>query len=196
MTDLRNLANSSRDLASLAEKIAPAANAAPQTSSPPQLQTIQTLAAQLRQNASVAAAQTGTITFFTGPDNAAKVVAAQSLAGSLHRELNRIDLSTLVSQHAGDTINVLTQLLHSSAATGAILLFDEADALFDKRTSVQDSHDRYAGASADELDRSSAFLQLLEQYPGLIILAVHSTDGWNPALLQRAHATLKFPPTP
>ncbi|HZY72297.1 MAG TPA: AAA family ATPase [Edaphobacter sp.] len=196
MTDIRKLSNSSLDVAGFAAKVKPATKAAPPALSPPQLQAIQAFAAQLRQNSSVAAPQNEGITFFTGSDHAAKTAAAQALAGDLHLELNRIDLKAMVSQYAGDTINALTQLLHSSAAAGAVLFLDEADVLFSKRTGVQDSHDKYAGTSNDDPIRRSALLQLLEQHPGLVILAVNSTDGWDPALLPRVHATLKFPPTP
>jgi SpoVK/Ycf46/Vps4 family AAA+-type ATPase len=195
VTDIPKLSNSSLDVAGFAAKIKSTTKAAPPALSPPQLQAIQAFAAQLRQN-SVAAPQNEGITFFTGSDHAAKTAAAQALAGDLHLELNRIDLKAMVSQYAGDTLNALTLLLHSSAAAGAVLFLDEADVLFSKRTGVQDSHDKYAGTSNDDPIRRSALLQLLEQHPGLVILAVNSTDGWDPALLPRVHATLKFPPTP
>jgi SpoVK/Ycf46/Vps4 family AAA+-type ATPase len=162
--------------------------------SPPQLQTLQSLATQLRQSPAVEVPQTGTITIFTGPDTSAKIVAAQTLAGNLHRDLYRIDLSAIVSKYADDTSNALTQLLHS-AASGAILFFDEADALFGKRTHIKDSHDRYASQSTGDPNDGS-LLQILQQYRGITILAISSMDDWNPAQLAHTHTTLKFPPTP
>ncbi len=182
MTNIRNLFTQ-------AKKIIPAATAATPVLSPPHLQAVQALATQLRQRPPLAVAQTGTITLFTGPDIAAKVAAAQELAGNLHRELCRVDLSTVAS-------SALTQLLHATDPSGVILLFDEGDALFGKRSNVKDSHDRYANQSTGTSDDGSNLLQLLRQYPGIVILAVNSTDGCNPALLAQTHTTLKFPPEP
>jgi SpoVK/Ycf46/Vps4 family AAA+-type ATPase len=195
VTNIRNFAGSSNNLSNLAEKI-PATTVAPSLLSPPQLQTIQALASQLHQAPLDAASQTGAITLFTGTDSAAKLAAAQTLANNLHRNLYRIDLGALISKYVGDTRSALAQLLHSPPANGAILFFDEADALFGKRTNVQDSHDRYANQSTDAPDDSNNLLQLLRQYPGIVILALNSNEACNPALLAVTHATLKFPPNP
>jgi hypothetical protein len=196
VTDIRNVSTSTHNLANLAEKIAPATNPAAPVLSPPQLKTLQSLATQLRQSPAVEVLQTGTITLFTGPDTSAKTVAAQTLAANLHRDLYRIDLSAIVSKYAADTSNALTQLLHSAATSGAILFFDEADALFGKRTHIKDSHDRYASQSTGDPNDGSSLLQILQQYPGITILAISSMDDWNPAQLAHTHTTLKFPPTP
>ncbi len=169
MTDIRKLAGALQKSTSLAEKISPAAAAAV---APSRIQPIRALATQLQP-----VSETGTIVLFTGTDTAAKAAAAQTLANDLHRNLVHINADSI-----GASIN---QLLGSTKSSGAILFFDEADALFGKRSGVQDSHDRYA----------NQWQQIIEQHSGIVILAVTSTDGWNPALLAEAHATLKFPPS-
>lgn len=183
MTDIRNLVRPLQNLRSADEKVAPAATTIASTLSSPQLQSLQTLATQLGESP-----QTGTITIFTGPDTAAKAAAAQTLANNLHRQLRTIDLGSVVNQDGGDPRSALTQIL-SSNTSGAILLFDEADALFGKRTDVQKSHDKYASIEV------SFLLQAVRQYSGIVILAASSTDGWDHDLLASAHTTLKFPPT-
>ncbi|HUZ97456.1 MAG TPA: AAA family ATPase [Edaphobacter sp.] len=182
MTDIRNLVRPLQNLSIPAEKAAPVTAPIPSTLSSLQLQSLQTLATQLGESP-----QTGTITIFTGPDTAAKAAAAQTLANNLHRELRTIDLGSVVNQDGGDPGSALTQIL-SSNTRGVLLLLDEADALFGKRTDVQDSHDKYASIEI------SFLLQAVRQYSGIIILAVTSTDGWDHDLLARAHTTLKFPP--
>lgn len=183
MTDIRNLSRPVESLSSTRENIAPTAAPVAATLSSPQLQSLQTLAAQLGQSS-----QTGSVTIFTGPDTAAKAAAAQTLANNLHRELRHIDLGSVVNQNSGDPGNALAKLL-SSTPSGAILFLDEADALFGKRTDVQNSHDKYASTEA------SFLLQAVRQYSGIVILAATSTDGWDHDLLASAHTTLKFPPT-
>lgn len=184
MTDIRKLSQPVQNLSSADERTVSAEmRTAPLASalSSPQQQSLQTLATQL-----VKSPQTCAIAIFTGPDNAAKAAAAQALANSLHRQLRHIDLGALANQYGSNTGSALAPLL-SSNTTGAILFFDEADALFNKRSDIQDSHNKY-GSDADGI------LQLLEQYAGIIILSVSATTGWNPALLAKAHTTLKFPP--
>jgi SpoVK/Ycf46/Vps4 family AAA+-type ATPase len=183
LTDIRNLVRPLQNLPIAKEKVAPVTASIPLALSSLQLQSLQTLATQLGESP-----ETGTITIFTGPDTAAKAAAAQTLANNLHRELRTIDLSSVVNQGDGDPRRALTQIL-SSNTNGAILLLDEADALFGKRTDVQDSHDKYASSEV------SFLLQAVRQYSGIIILAVTSTDGWDHDLLARAHTTLRFPPT-
>lgn len=189
MTNIRNLFTQ-------AKKIIPAATAATPVLSQPHLRAIQALATQLRQKPPRGVAQTGTITLFTGPDIAAKVAAAQELAGNLHRELYRVDLGAAGSKYIGETSKNLAQILHTADSSSVILLIDEGDALFGKRTNIQDSHDRYANQSTGASDDGGNLLQLLRQYPGIVILAVNSANGCSPALLAQAHTTLKFPPEP
>jgi SpoVK/Ycf46/Vps4 family AAA+-type ATPase len=189
VADIRNLSN-------LAKKITPAATAATPVLSPPHLQAVQALATQLLRNPPVTASQPATITLFAGPDTAAKTAAARALADNLHRQLHRVDLGAVGSKYIGETSKDLAQILHTSDPSSVILLFDEGDALFGKRTEVKDSHDRYANQSTGASDDGSNLLQLLRQYPGIVILAINSTDGCSPALLAQAHTTLKFPPTP
>lgn len=175
VTDIRNLASALQKPTSLAERISPVAAT---TVSSSQLQPLQSLAAQLQS-----ASQTGAIVLFTGTDTAAKAAAAQTLANDLNRSLIQVDANAVAERYTSGAASV-TQLLGTPENSGAILFFDEADALFGKRSSVQDSHNRYAGP----------LQQILEQHTGIIILAVTSTDGWNPAWIAQAHATLKFPP--
>ena len=81
---------------------------------------------------------------FTGPDEDAKLAAAQQLAAQLDRNLYRVDLSAVVSKYTGETEKHLDRLFAQAETKDWVLFFDEADALFGKRTSVKDSHDRYA----------------------------------------------------
>ena len=92
-------------------------------------------------------------------------MAAEVLARDLHRELYRIDLARVVSKYIGETEKNLSRLFAEAAASGAILFFDEADALFGKRSEVKDSHDRYANVEI------SYFLQRTEEHRGLVIIA-------------------------
>jgi SpoVK/Ycf46/Vps4 family AAA+-type ATPase len=91
--------------------------------------------------------------------------AAEAMAKELRRDLYRVDLSAVVSKYIGESEKNLERLFAEAEAEGAILLFDEADALFAKRSEVKDSHDRYANLAIDYL------LRRIEQYDGLVVLA-------------------------
>jgi len=129
----------------------------------------------------------GIIALFTGVSGTGKTMAAEVLARDLHLELYRIDLTRVVSKYLGETEKNLSRIFTEAAASGAILFFDEADALFGKRSEVKDSHDRYANIEV------SYFLQQVEEYRGLVILAAGPTRDWASALPPRLGFVVQFP---
>jgi SpoVK/Ycf46/Vps4 family AAA+-type ATPase len=128
----------------------------------------------------------GIVALFTGASGTGKTVAAEALARDLHLELYRIDLTRVVSKNIGETEKNLSRIFTEAAARGAILFFDEADVLFGKRSEVKDSHDRYANIEV------SYFLQRLEEYRGLVILAAEPSREWVPALPPRIGFVVEF----
>lgn len=108
---------------------------------------------------------------FSGPSGTGKTLAATALASELNRPLQEINLSQVIGKTIGETEKNLRALLEKAEAADAILLFDEADALFGKRTKVKDSHDRYAN------QETSYLLRLIEAYRGLVILTTNLEDG-------------------
>jgi SpoVK/Ycf46/Vps4 family AAA+-type ATPase len=113
--------------------------------------------------------------------------AAEAMAGELRRDLYRVDLSAVVSKYIGDSEKNLERLFAEAEAKDAILLFDEADALFGKRSEVKDSHDRYANLAIDYL------LRRIEQYDGLVVLASKPKLTLSMSL-QRRFSVYDFPP--
>ncbi len=124
---------------------------------------------------------------FTGPAGVGKTMAAQAVAGELGVNLLIVDLGATVSKFIGETAKTLTRIFAQAEAAGAVLFFDEADALFAKRTDVRDSHDRYANADTNHL------LQLLESYGGVVILASNKRANLDPAFLRRMRHVIEFP---
>jgi SpoVK/Ycf46/Vps4 family AAA+-type ATPase len=124
---------------------------------------------------------------FAGPAGTAKTLAAEVLAGDLNLELYRIDLSALVSKYIGETEKNLRAVFEAAEQGGAILLFDEADALFGKRSEVKDSHDRYADIEVGFLQRQ------MEAFRGLTILASDEATPLDPALLRCLTFVVRFP---
>ncbi|MDE3198598.1 MAG: AAA family ATPase [Acidobacteriota bacterium] len=124
---------------------------------------------------------------FSGPSQPGKTAAAEVLANELNRNLYRIDLSKAINKYIGETEKNLNEIFRVGAQTEAILLFDEADALFGKRSDVRDSHDRYANVEVGHLT------QRMEMYSGIIILATNSCGGLDPACLPRIAYMVKFP---
>ena len=114
----------------------------------------------------------GISALFAGPSGTGKTMAAEILANALNLDLYRIDLSGVVSKYIGETEKNLKQVFDAAEQSGAILFFDEADALFGKRTEVKDSHDRYADIEVNYL------LQRMEEYRGLAILATIASRPW------------------
>ncbi|MBE9066458.1 ATP-binding protein [Leptolyngbya cf. ectocarpi LEGE 11479] len=130
---------------------------------------------------------TGLVALFSGPPGTGKTMAAQVLAADLALDLFRIDLATVVSKYIGETAKHLGQIFARATRMNAVLLFDEADSLFSKRTEVKDSHDRHANAD------TSYLLQLLEDYRGIVILATNKKQNIDPAFTRRMRYVLDFP---
>lgn len=129
----------------------------------------------------------GISALFAGESGTGKTMAAEVLANELKLDLFRIDLSTVVSKYIGETEKNLRQVFDAAEDGGAILFFDEADALFGKRSEVHDSHDRYANIEVGYL------LQRMEAYSGLAILATNIRDAIDPAFMRRIRFAINFP---
>ena len=128
----------------------------------------------------------GTMALFAGPSGTGKTLSAKLLAAEIGLILYRIDLSSIISKYIGETEKNLDQVLETAAARDAILLLDEADALFGQRTDVTDAHDRYANADTNYL------LQRIEQYPGLVIITSNRKGNLDEALLRKVRFTVDF----
>ena len=114
----------------------------------------------------------GISALFAGPTGTGKTLAAEVLAGALALDLYRIDLSQVISKYIGETEKNLRHIFEAAGDSGAVLLFDEADALFGRRSEVRDSHDRYANVEISYL------LQAMESYRGLAVLTTLTLVGW------------------
>jgi hypothetical protein len=124
---------------------------------------------------------------FAGESGTGKTMAAQVLARELGLELFRIDLATIVSKYIGETEKNLDRIFSAAEGSNAILFFDEADALFGKRSEVRDSHDRYANIEVAYL------LQKMESYAGAVILATNFRQNIDDAFLRRLDVVVDFP---
>ena len=129
----------------------------------------------------------GVSALFVGPSGTGKTMAAEVLARELRLDLYRIDLSAVVSKYIGETEKNLRRVFDAAEQGGAILLFDEADALFGKRSEVKDSHDRYANIEVGYL------LQRMEAYRGLAILTTNLKSALDPSFLRRIRFVVQFP---
>lgn len=129
----------------------------------------------------------GICALFAGPSGTGKTMAAEVLAEDLRLDLYRIDLSAVVSKYIGETEKNLQRIFDAAERGGVILLFDEADALFGKRSEVKDSHDRYANIEIGYL------LQRMEAYRGLAILTTNMRSALDPAFLRRLRFVVEFP---
>jgi len=129
----------------------------------------------------------GISALFSGESGTGKTMAAEVLAKELRLDLYRIDISSLVSKYIGETEKNLSRVFDAAEDSGAILLFDEADALFGKRTEVKDSHDRYANIEVSYL------LQRMEAYRGLAILTTNLKTSLDTAFQRRLRFVLQFP---
>lgn len=129
----------------------------------------------------------GISALFAGASGTGKTLAAEVLANELRLDLYRIDLSQVVSKYIGETEKNLRRVFDAAEEGGAVLLFDEADALFGKRSEVKDSHDRYANIEVSYL------LQRMEAYRGLAILTTNMKDALDTAFLRRIRFIVNFP---
>jgi SpoVK/Ycf46/Vps4 family AAA+-type ATPase len=161
-----------------------------------QMQILREIAVHVRQRARVygewgfAARSTrglGISALFEGASGTGKTMAAEVLANELRLDLYRIDLSQVVSKYIGETEKNLRQVFDAAESGGAILLFDEADALFGKRSEIKDSHDRYANIEVSYL------LQRMESYRGLAILTTNMKSALDSAFLRRIRFVVQFP---
>ncbi|WP_298269391.1 ATP-binding protein [Geobacter sp.] len=130
---------------------------------------------------------TGQNVLFSGPSGTGKTMAAQVVATELGLALFRIDLSQVVSKYIGETEKNLDRIFTAAEAGSAILFFDEADALFGKRSEVKDAHDRYANIEIGYL------LQKMEEYEGIAILATNLRANMDEAFVRRMQAIVEFP---
>src|SRR6185369_9673429 len=124
---------------------------------------------------------------FAGPSGTGKTMAAEILAGELGLDLYKIDLSSVVSKYIGETEKNLSKIFAEGRASNAVLFFDEADAVFGKRTEVRDAHDRYANIEVSYL------LQRMEEYEGMVILASNLRKNMDDAFVRRLHFSIEFP---
>ena len=124
---------------------------------------------------------------FSGPPGTGKTMAAEVIARELQLDLYRIDLSGVVSKYIGETEKNLGKIFQEAETSNAILFFDEADALFGKRTEVSDAHDRYANIE------TSYLLQKMEQYEGVVILATNLRENMDEAFIRRLRFIVEFP---
>ena len=187
-------------LEGLAQRIEPAAIWEDLIIPEQQRQTLREIAIHVRHRrqvydswgfAALSARGLGITALFTGSSGTGKTMAAEILANELRLDLYRIDLSATVSKYIGETEKNLRRIFDAADAGGAILLFDEADALFGKRSEVRDSHDRYANIEVSYL------LQRMEAYRGLAILTTNMKDALDRAFLRRIRFVVEFPlPSP
>ena len=190
------LASTRPRLEGLAQRLDPRATWDDLVLAPRELDLLRQIASQVRLRAQVyddwgfAARRNrglGISVLFAGESGTGKTMAAEVLANELRLSLYRIDLSTVVSKYIGETEKNLRRLFDAAEDGGAILFFDEADALFGKRSEVKDSHDRYANIEINYL------LQRIESYKGLAILATNMKSSLDTAFLRRLRFLVDFP---
>jgi AAA+ superfamily predicted ATPase len=129
----------------------------------------------------------GLSALFSGPPGTGKTMAGEVLAGTLGLDLYRVDLSGVVSKYIGETEKNLSRIFSEARTSNAILFFDEADALFGKRTRVSDAHDRYANIE------TSYLLQKMEEYDGVVVLATNMRQNLDDAFVRRIRFVVDFP---
>lgn len=130
----------------------------------------------------------GTTALFAGPSGTGKTLAAALIGKALDLDVYRVDLGAVVSKYIGETEKNLAGVFAAAQEAGAVLFFDEADALFGKRSDVKDAHDRYANIEVSYL------LQKLEEFNGVAIVACNSPDCLDDASARRLTFALRFPP--
>jgi SpoVK/Ycf46/Vps4 family AAA+-type ATPase len=123
---------------------------------------------------------------FSGPSGTGKTMAAEIIANDAGLDLYKIDLSSVVSKYIGETEKNLKNIFKEAETSNAILFFDEADALFGRRSEVKDSHDRYANIEINYL------LQKMEEYEGIVILATNLSNNIDEAFMRRMHFKIEF----
>jgi hypothetical protein len=129
----------------------------------------------------------GLMALFAGQSGTGKTMAADIIAGALGLDLYKIDLSGVISKYIGETEKNLSRIFSEAETSNAILFFDEADALFGKRSEVKDAHDRYANIETAYL------LQKMEEYAGVVIMATNLKMNMDEAFFRRMHFVIDFP---
>src|SRR5204863_8075425 len=130
----------------------------------------------------------GIAALFAGESGTGKTMAAEALAGTLGVDLYTIDLATVVDKYIGETEKNLERIFGEAAHVNGVLFFDEADALFGKRSEVKDAHDRYANVE------TAFLLQRMETFDGVAILATNLRANLDEAFTRRLDALVDFPP--
>lgn len=128
----------------------------------------------------------GLVALFSGPSGTGKTLATEIIAGVLGLDVFKLDLSSVVSKYIGETEKNLEQIFDAASAGNLVLFFDEADALFGKRSEVKDARDRYANIEVSYL------LQRLERYDGLVVLATNYEKNVDEAFVRRIHVRIEF----
>jgi AAA+ superfamily predicted ATPase len=128
----------------------------------------------------------GLVSLFSGPSGTGKTLAAEVIAGDLGLDVFKLDLSSVVSKYIGETEKNLEQIFDAAGGSNVVLFFDEADALFGKRSEVKDARDRYANIEVSYL------LQRLERYDGVVLLATNFEKNIDEAFLRRIHTRVEF----
>jgi SpoVK/Ycf46/Vps4 family AAA+-type ATPase len=124
---------------------------------------------------------------FSGPSGTGKTMAAEVIAAELELDLYTVDISQMVSKYIGETEKNLDRVFTAARDSNAILFFDEADAIFGKRSPVRDAHDRYANIEVGYL------LQKMEQHDGIVILGTNLRTNMDDAFIRRLHHAVEFP---
>jgi hypothetical protein len=185
-----------RGLDELAQRLQPVAGWSDLVLPPFQMRVLRDIASQVRCRALVydtwgfagqGSRGLGISALFAGASGTGKTMAAEVIARELELDLYRIDLSQVVSKYIGETEKNLRRVFDAAEASGAVLLFDECDALFGKRSEVRDSHDRYANLEISYL------LQRMESYRGLAILTTNMKNVLDSAFLRRLRFIVQFP---
>lgn len=185
-----------RALDTLAQRVEPRAQWGELVLPPTQTDTLRQIAIHLRQRAMVnqrwGFAQRysrghGLTALFYGGSGTGKTMAAEILARELDLDLYHIDLAALMSKYIGETEKNLRTVFDAAEQSGAVLLFDECDALFGKRSEVRDSHDRYANLEVSYL------LQRMDSYRGMAILTTNQRHALDPAFVRRIRFIVQFP---
>ena len=180
----------------LAQRIEPTARWNDLVLPAPQIKLLRQLGMHVRQSSTVfdawgfgetSSRGKGITALFAGTSGTGKTMAAEVLATELRLDLYRIDVSSVVSKYIGETEKNLRRVFDAAEQDGAILLFDEADALFGKRSEVKDSHDRYSNIEVSYL------LQRMEEYRGLAMLTTNMKNALDTAFLRRIRFIVQFP---
>ena len=188
--------HSNRKLATLAQKIEPRYTWDDIVLPPGRLQQLREICSQVKYRSLVygewgfdekLSMGKGLNALFAGPSGTGKTMSAEIIANELGLDLYKIDLSGVVSKYIGETEKNLSRIFAEAETSNAILFFDEADALFGKRSEVRDAHDRYANIEISYL------LQRMEEYEGVVVLATNLRKNMDDAFVRRMHSTVEFP---